>query len=191
MAFEAERHFYLDAIKNESRRMDILQSERDKVGKGAKADAEEMERLATVQAKGYISNARMMEMRRLTLNTESHELQSGAQLVQAERTRDDIRLKLRQFEDQRRIRLMAELQTANVDVEAARLKLDAVGEKFEYVGMVKSQLTSGRMARPRIDIVRQSGDNRENIMGDEDTNLMPGDVVEVSLESAGVPIAGR
>jgi hypothetical protein len=63
--------------------------------------------------------------------------------TQAERTGDDVRLRLKQFEDQRRIRLMAELQTANVGVEAARLKLGAVGEKFEYVGMVKSQLISG------------------------------------------------
>ena len=190
-AYQSEKRFHLDAIGKEEGRVDLVQTTRQREGDEAKLEAAELERLRAFKSKGYVPNSRLTEMRRSSHTSETHALQSGVQLVQAERARDDLKLKLSQFEDQYHIRLLADLQVANVNVEASRLKLEAVGEKFEYVGMVKSQLTSGRAQPPSIRIIRLSGEGRERIIADEDTKLAPGDVLEISLDSPGVPLAAR
>lgn len=189
-AIQGERSFYGDAIKKEDERVTLFKSESEQQGKGAQAELEQMERLRGLQNKGLLSNANMLEISRTALAAKTLELQAKAQVVQAQRSRDEMKLKLAQLDSQHRIQLMHELQQANMTLDAVRKKLQAVGEKFTYVGMIKSQLTSGHASPPKILIVRQGNSGPQEISAGEDTKLAPGDVLEISLKSPGPTVAG-
>ena len=190
-AFQSECAFYEEAITKEEARLALLKTEHEQRGQGVKAEADEMERVRGLRDKGLVPNERVTDIRRASLSSQSQLVQVAAQFIQAERARDDLKLRLAQYKSQHRILLMRDLQAANVAVEAARTKLQAVGEKFVYVGMVKSQLTAGRGAQPTILIFRQGASGPEQISAGEDMQLAPGDVLEIALKNAGTPAPGH
>ena len=48
--------------------------------------------------------------------------------------------------------------------------------------MVRSQLARGAVNKPAIAVIRKSEKGQERIIADEDTELQPGDTVEVTLQ---------
>ncbi len=87
----------------------------------------------------------------------------------------------------RRSEILRELQDANVRIATIRSRLEAAGEKLVYVGMVRSQLVRGRGSKPELTVFRTGDKGRERLVVDEDTELAPGDVVEVALQADLVP----
>ena len=90
----------------------------------------------------------------------------------------------------RRQRGARELQDASVKLNEIREKLHSVGEKLQYTTMVRSQLARGAVNKPTIVIMRKGEKGQERIVADEDTELQPGDTVEIALQyqdSPGVP----
>jgi polysaccharide export outer membrane protein len=104
-----------------------------------------------------------------------------ATLAQVKRDRSDIGRRVQKLEDQRKLDLLDELQHAEVALATARSKLQATGEKLLYTGIVKSQLTRGAGGRPQIVVFRGRKTGTPRIDATEDTELFPGDVVEVTL----------
>jgi polysaccharide export outer membrane protein len=95
--------------------------------------------------------------------------------------RDDFSRQLERLDDQRSINLRQELQDAGVKLNQIRAKLQALGEKIQYTALVRSQLIRGAGGKPQITIVRKGGTGRERFSAEEDSELQPGDVVEVAL----------
>ena len=62
-----------------------------------------------------------------------------------------------------------------------REKLQSVGEKLQYTAMVRSQLARGAGKKAEIAIIRKGEKGPERIIASEDTELQPGDTVEVTL----------
>ena len=118
----------------------------------------------------------------LALFSATQALQTTAMLAQAEREREDLRRRLEQVDDQRRIDLLGELQDAEVKLQKTRAGLQAVSDKLLYSSMVRSQLVRGKGGRPAVTIYRDSNGNRQTLPADENVELMPGDVVEVTVQ---------
>ena len=132
--------------------------------------------------KGMIPIMRMSEGRRLSLISATQALQTTALLAQVERGREELNRNLQKVDDQRKIRLMKDLQNAEVKLETIRVRLQAVGDKLMYTGLVRSQLVRGRGGAPEVKIFRDTTkDAPRSLAANEDTELMPGDVVEISL----------
>jgi polysaccharide biosynthesis/export protein len=72
-----------------------------------------------------------------------------------------------------------------VHLETIRVRIQAVGEKLEYAGMVRSQLVRGRGGSPDVRVFRDENQTRKTLTANEDTELLPGDVVEVALRMEG------
>jgi polysaccharide export outer membrane protein len=70
-----------------------------------------------------------------------------------------------------------------VRLNQIKAKLQAVGEKLQYTALVRSQLVRGAGSKPQIIIVRKAEKGRERFIAEEDSELQPGDVVEVALRS--------
>jgi polysaccharide export outer membrane protein len=93
--------------------------------------------------------------------------------------------RLDRIDDQRRVKLLEDLQTSSVKLAEIRARLRAVGEKLTYAGMVRSQLIRGGGESPIITIFRGSDPHSSENSATNDSILMPGDVVEVAARTAG------
>jgi polysaccharide export outer membrane protein len=170
------------AIAQEDARISVLTQQQQKEQEGAQADATDLADLRETFKKGLIPVMRMSESRRLALFSATQALQTTAMLAQAEREREDLRRRLEQVDDQRRIDLLGELQDAEVKLQKIRASLQAVSDKLLYSSMVRSQLVRGKGGRPAVTVYRDSNGNRQTLPADENVELMPGDVVEVTVQ---------
>lgn len=133
---------------------------------------------------------RLSELRRLALFSATRALQTTALLNQVERDRDELARRLARVDDERRQKLLAELQETTVRLITVRARLQSVGEKLVYSGVVRSQLVRGAGGEPDIAVFRTDNGKAQEIPSDEQMSLFPGDVVEVSLrlhDPAGEP----
>ena len=101
--------------------------------------------------------------------------------MQVKKQQDELTRKLEKLDHQRRLDLLRELQDTSVKLNEIREKLQSVGEKLQYTAMVRSQLVQGTGSRPDIAIIRKGEKGPERIVASEDTELQPGDAVEVTL----------
>ncbi|HEX2655047.1 MAG TPA: polysaccharide biosynthesis/export family protein [Xanthobacteraceae bacterium] len=169
------------ALKQQDRRIAALTESQQKEQEGAQADAADLEDMRANFKKGVIPVMRMTEARRLTLFSATQSLQTTALLSQVEKEREETARSLQRVIDERRIKLLGELQEAEVRIETIRSRLQGVGDKLLYTGLVKSQLIRGEGRKPDLQIHRDANGQHMTFAVDEDTQLMPGDVVDVAL----------
>lgn len=181
--FSKERDYLHRAGSQEDGRIATLSERQQKEQEGAKIDAEDLKRLQELYQRGNTPITRVQEARRSILLSATRELQTITQLAQVERERLDIDRKLERLDDQRRLDILQELQEANVKAAGVRSRIEAVSEKLVYTGMVRSQLVRGKENKPNLLVVRKTEKGTERLTVDEDTELLPGDVVEVALKA--------
>ena len=181
-----EKAHLRDAINQEDRRISILSETEAKEKEGAQAEAKDLDEMRLNFAKGVIPVMRLSEVRRLSLLSSTQALQTTALLATVERAQGELKRKLRWRDGQWQIDLTRELQDAQVRLETIRVRIQAVGEKLEYAGLVRSQLVRGRGGSPEVRIFRDQNQTRQRLSANEDTELLPGDVIEVALRMEGL-----
>jgi polysaccharide export outer membrane protein len=169
------------AIEQEDRRRSALSETEAKEKEGAAAEARDLDEMKENFKKGVVPVMRMSEVRRLSLLSSTQALQTTALLAHVEREQGELQRRLRRTDGQRQIDLIQELQDAQVRLETIRVRIQTVGEKLEYAGMVRSQLVRGRGGSPDVRVFRGQNQTRQGVSADEDTELLPGDVVQVAL----------
>ena len=174
------------AIQQEDRRRSILSETEAKEKEGAQAEARDFDEMKQNFQKGVVPVMRMSEVRRLSLLSATQVLQTTALLAQVEREQGELKRRLRRTDGQRQIDLIQELQDAQVRLETIRVRIQTVGEKLVYAGLVRSQLVRGRGGSPDVHIFRGKSQTQQSLSADEDTELLPGDVVEVALRMEGL-----
>jgi polysaccharide export outer membrane protein len=179
--FKKEKEHLKRAIEQDSNRIAALSEREQKEKEGTQADARDLEEMRQNFKKGVIPAMRMAETRRVALFSATQALQTTALLAQAERERENLKRNLQRVDDDRQMKLLAELQGAEMRLETVQARLQAVGEKLMYSSIVKSQLIRGTGGNPVITIVREDNGERHSQSATEDTELMPGDVVEVAI----------
>ena len=158
---------------------DALRSETD--------DLAYKQKLGDLLDKGTIAHERVAEQQRTLLESTQRYLDYSQRISDLNKTRDDFSRQKERLDDQYRAQLLKELQDTNVRIASTRDKLQAVGEKLLYVGAMRSQLVSGRDTSPQIEIHRNTKDGIKGFKGDENTVLLPDDVVDVALSAELVP----
>jgi polysaccharide biosynthesis/export protein len=181
-AIHARTKAFLEtSIKKEESRISLVAEQRGKEKEAAQIDTAELSRVQSLVQKGNIPVPRLVEARRTILAGSQRFLETVVRQAQLERERDDLAERLGKLDDQRRVDLLRELQETNLKVTMTGSRLEAVGEKLVYAGMVRSQLVQGENLKPELVIFRKNGQTREQMDAQEDTELLPGDVVEVAL----------
>jgi polysaccharide export outer membrane protein len=111
--------------------------------------------------------------------------------MQVQRSRAEFTRELEKTDDQRRMRLLAELQDANVKLASERAKLRSAEEKLQLAGLKPPRTTDGT-SKADITVFRSSVNGKERrLAADADTEVQPGDVIEVTLRPEGVDIAAQ
>jgi polysaccharide export outer membrane protein len=180
-----EKAHLSNAIEQEDRRISILTDTEAKEKEGAQAEAKDLDEMRQYFAKGVVPVMRLSEVRRLSVLSATQALQTTALLATVEREQGELKRKLRKTDGRWQIDLTRELQEARVRLETIRVRIQTVGEKLEYAGLVRSQLVRGRGGTPDVHVFRDQNQTRQSLSANEDTELLPGDVVEVALRMEG------
>lgn len=151
--------------------------------------ASELQSMQASLSKGLISAPRVTDARRALLLQSTLQLQTRVDLLRASTQSTDLQRQRQSAEAQRKLGIVSQLKDARVALASTRAKLEAVGEKIEYTSLIRSQLVRGAAAPPDIVIHRRPGaDGKgETVRADEDTQVRPGDVVDIALRLEGDP----
>jgi polysaccharide export outer membrane protein len=122
------------------------------------------------------------DARRAVLLSSTMALQTAAQLMQVKRQQGDVVRQLERLDDQRRIKLLQDLQDARMALGQVWAKLQSTAEKVQYAG-ARSQLMHGHELKADIVVIRKGEKGWARIPAHEDFELQPGDAVEVALRS--------
>jgi polysaccharide export outer membrane protein len=181
--YQKEREYLTAAVASEDDRIAALSEQQEKEKAGAEADKKELERVQNLFAQKTLPITRLIDARRTILLSSTRYLQTMAQRGQSERDRAELAAKLAKLVDQRRDAVLAELQTAEVELAATRTRLQAAGDKMIYTGLVRSRLVRGKDAEPSVVIYRKDGaDNTQALDVGQDADLRPGDVIDIALQ---------
>lgn len=167
------------AIKKEEDRIAVLADQQQREKEGVDSDIEEYSRIKGLFDKQTLPITRVVDARRTILFSSTRYLQTIVEKGRAERGRDELRTKLDKLADERRKSVLLDLQDAGVKLATTRTRLQAVGDKLIYTGLVRSQLVRGKGSEPEVTIYRKQA---EPVVTDQEYELLPGDVVEVALQ---------
>lgn len=184
-----EKEYLRESITQEDDRIATLSQQQQQEAEGVKADVEELQRLQDLFKKGGVTTPRVVEARRTILLSSTRELQTTAELAQVERQRGEIQHRLERIDDQRRLEILKEMQDVNLKLGTTRARIASVSEKLLYTGMIKSQLVRGTGSEPKLIVFRKGDSGDDRLVVDENTELRPGDVIEIALQASLVPEA--
>jgi polysaccharide export outer membrane protein len=187
--YDREKVFLQNAVKQTDTQIAVLSEQLQQEDQGVKEDTQDLQRITDLLGKGSVTVPRLTDARRALLLSSTRKLQTTAQLMLQRRQRHDTARQLERLDEQRKVALLHELQDAGVKINQIRARLQGVAEKIQYTGLVRSQLVRGSGGKPEIAVVRSGSTGRERFIAEEDTELQPGDVVEVALRAgdAAVP----
>jgi polysaccharide export outer membrane protein len=178
-----EKKYLAQAIAQEDQRIAVLDQQRQSEQQDADADNSDYNDVKANFRKGILPTTRVSEMRRLTLQSGTRVLQTTALLNEVERKRAEFARSLEGIDDKRRKELLQSMQDATVRLNDIRSRIQSVSEKLLYAGMARSQLTRGPGGQPGVKVFRKDNDGTTTtIAADDQTELMPGDVVDVKLQ---------
>jgi polysaccharide biosynthesis/export protein len=178
--YEREKAFLQHSIKQGDEQLKVLSEQNTSEEKGVQADVEELQRINELFGKGSLPSPRVTDARRAVLLSSTRKLQTSAQLMQVKKQQDDIARQLERLDDLRRVKLLQDLQDAHTKLGQLRAKLQSTGEKLLYTA-ARSQLVRGNELKPEFAVIRNGRGGRDRITADYDSELQPGDVVEVTL----------
>src|SRR5262249_36854991 len=143
-----EKEFLQRGSKQTDEHIGVLSKQLQKEEEGLQADTQDLQRVTELFGKGAVAMPRITDARRALLLSATRKLQTISQLMLTKRQRDDFSRQLERLDDQRRIKLLQELQEAGVRLNQIKAKLQAVGEKLQYTALVRSQLVRGAGSKP-------------------------------------------
>jgi len=179
--YQQEKMFLQRGVRQGDDEIRVLSEQQKKEEEGFQSDLDELQKATELYGKGALTSPRVTDARRAVLLSSTRKLQTSAQLLQVKKQQDDFARRLTRLDDQRKLDLLRELQETSVKLNQIREKLQSVGEKLQYTAMVRSQLARGADNKPEIAIVRKGDKGPERIAASEDSELQPGDAVDVSL----------
>lgn len=149
----------------------------------AKYQAAAAERTANNVARGIAGVNRGDEERRNTALMKAQETDTRSRLASANTDLATAIRDLDRLDGERRANLAREAEQLSVEREKIGLDVRASAEKLLYAGAIKAQI--GRAAEPGVVIHR----DRQRFTADADTPVMPGDLVEVTIDPEAVAAA--
>ena len=179
--YQQEKAFLQRGVRQGDDEVRVLSEQQKREEEGFQSDLEDLQKANDLFARGNLTSPRVTDARRAVLLSSTRKLQTSAQLLQVKKQQDEFARKLAKLDDQRKLDLLRELQDTSLRLNQIREKLQSVSEKLQYTAMVRSQLARGSGSKPDITIVRKGDKGPERIVASEDTDLQPGDAVEISL----------
>jgi polysaccharide biosynthesis/export protein len=188
--YERTKDFLRRSIEEADKQSLVLSEQQQNEEDGVQADSQELQKARAAYGNGSLPSFRVAEFRRAVLYSATRQLQTTNQLMQVKRSRAEFARELEKIDDQRKIRLLAELQDATVKLTGERAKLRSAEEKLQLAGLRPPRSSDGA-SKADFTVFRSGINGKERLTADADTELRPGDVIEVALRPEGVDIAAQ
>ena len=111
-------------------------------------------------------------------------------LAQARRELAELERRLDRSADEHRSALLQNLQATVVEMERERAQVRSAGERLIYTGALKAQLR-GTGRAPDILIHRKGADGTVRLAAEEDTAILPDDVIEIVIRPDQLVVGAR
>lgn len=158
-------------------------AERQKVeDKSAADDAEELERATKLYGRGELISPRVTDARRAVMLSASRRLETTSRLMQVRRLRVEMQSQLDRLDVELRMVLLRDLQEANGRAEGLRSRINGLMLVRQRTLDLPDAGPSAAL-KPQVMIVRKDDGGRARFLADEDTELYPGDVLQVSVSA--------
>ena len=168
-----------DAIETGDEHVSVLLEQQKQEEQGVQADLGTAEGHSNSMARGRRQSS-VTDARRAVLLSSTRKLQTTVQFMSLTRQQDDLLRQLEKVADQRNIDLLRELQDAAVR-RGFHSNEAADSQREAPIRGRRPQLIGGQRPMPEISVIRKGDKGREQFIADEDTELQPGDVVEIAL----------
>jgi polysaccharide biosynthesis/export protein len=188
--YERAKDFLRRSIEEADKQALVLSEQHQNEEDGVQADSQELQKARAAYGNGSLPSFRVAEFRRAVLYSATRQLQTTNQLMQVKKSRAEFARELEKIDDQRKIRLLAELQDATVKLTGERAKLRSAEEKLQLAGLRPPRSSDGA-SKADFTVFRSSVNGKQRLTADADTELQPGDVIEVALRPEGVDIAAQ
>lgn len=166
----------------------VLSEQKRAEDDGVQADTQELQKARAAYGNGMLPSPRVAEFRRAVLYSATRQLQTTNQLIQVKRSSAEFARELEKIDARRRIGLLAELQDSTVKLTGERAKLRSVEERLRLAGL-KPPRPADSDNKADITVFRSSVNGKERRAADPNTELQPGDVIEVTLRAEGADVA--
>lgn len=175
---------YLQAALQAAEEQIATLAQREKVEAGAeKADEQDLAKVLQLVANGNQTNARVAEVRRFLMLTSSRRLATLVELMHVRTQRLEYGRQIEKAGNQKKIELLNDLRDTNIELANIDIKLRTVRLKLQVPSASTASLGVD-LVRPVLTIVRKVGNQWQQLTGNENTELLPGDVLEVQLCAA-------
>jgi polysaccharide biosynthesis/export protein len=176
-----EKEFLQRSLAKSQTQLTSLTEQQSKEKEGVTADAEEYDQVRALFQRGAVVTQRLADARRAVLLSSTRSLQTTVQVAQLERDKSEIGRKLERVDDQQALDALEKLQISEDNLAGLRAKLNSINDKLVYTGALRAQLLSGSRTRAAIAVYRQNNGSPRQLDASDDTELQPGDVVEVMV----------
>jgi polysaccharide export outer membrane protein len=170
------------AMTKAAERMKYLVEQQESDQRGADLDEAELARVKALFEKGVAPITRVNDAQRAVLLSGTRALQTNAEVAQLQREQGELQRNLEKLTDQRRIALLAELQTESGAMTQMAAEMAALAIQIRYVQGLRTDLVDQEGRPPTISLARTNGGKTTTIAATEDTVLSPGDTITISLQ---------
>jgi polysaccharide biosynthesis/export protein len=182
--FQQEQIYLEKSAKDAAAQIAVLLKREQVEADAVKADEDDLARVTKVYKAGNLTNDRLADVRRGVILSSSRALETSVELMRARRQQDDF---VRQHErngNQRRIGLLTELKDTNVRLADITARLRAASQKLQPTGASAQPLpVAGETIQAQVTIIRKVGEEWRKQPAGEDTEVSPGDTIEVRFSS--------
>jgi polysaccharide export outer membrane protein len=185
---ERAKDYLRRSIAEADKQAVVLSEQKRAEDDGVQADTQELQKAKAAYGNGMLPSPRVAEFRRAVLYSATRQLQTTNQLIQVKRSSAEFAREIEKIDARRRIGLLAELQDSTVKLTGERAKLRSVEEKLQLAGL-KPPRPSDSDNKADITLFRSGVNGKERHAADPDTELQPGDVIEVTLRAEGADVA--
>ncbi|PDQ18318.1 sugar ABC transporter substrate-binding protein [Mesorhizobium sanjuanii] len=183
--FQQEQTYLEKSAKDAAEQIEMLLKRSQAEADAVKADEADLARITKVFQAGNLTNDRLADVRRGVLLSSSRALETSVELMRTRRQQDDVARQLERNENLRRIGLLTELKDTNVRLADTTARLRAAGQKLQLTGASAQPLAvAGERVEAQVTIVRKVGEEWRKQPAEEDTEIMPGDTIEVRFGGA-------
>ena len=172
-----------EAIAKADVQIQVLAQKKKEDEEGNRADTQDFKKVRELFSKGITANARLSEVRRAVLLSSDQLLQTIVDISNVERQRGEYQRQLKKIDSQARIDQLRELQIAELRLAQIKARLESTSNKLRYMGTLQSSAAQQARSALTFTVYRKDDTSPKRLTAKEEMELIPGDVIEVSMAS--------
>ena len=169
---EAEKAYLDDVIADTQTQIAALVSLQNAQQEGVRQETDLVARFKALADRGTVVQERLFDEKRALVMAQGKLFETTATLASVRRLLADFQHKRQGIDAARRLVLVKDLQDAGIAAAAAQARLAAVRLELNV---------KGGAGQPHFVIYRQDNDSRMRVDADENSDVQPGDIIEVSF----------